>query len=196
MVPGSLLSVFALLGSAFAQQQVVGIFYEFEEEPTPAAYEAMIKETRALFDPAGIQVVWRKRGTATGAEAFSKVLFLKFKGACKAALAPTVDTDEFRETVRLGASRVAGKTVLPVAEVNCGEIQRFVQTAPAKQRGIALGWAMARVTAHELYHVLLQTLDHGRHGLSKAVVSASELAGQSFSFDHKDLKQFGAALEP
>jgi hypothetical protein len=196
VVPGSLLSVFALLGSAFAQQQVVGIFYEFEEEPTPAAYEAMIKETRALLHPAGIQVVWRKRGTAAGSETFSKVLFLKFKGACKAPLAPVVDTDEFRETVRLGASRVAGEQILPVAEVNCGEIQRFIGRAPAKQRGIALGWAMARVTAHELYHVLLQTLEHGKRGLSKAVVSASELGSPSFSFDHKDLKQFSAAIEP
>jgi hypothetical protein len=53
---------------------------------------------------------------------------------------------------------------------------------------------MARVTAHELFHMLLQTVDHGEQGLTKAVVSASELGRRSFSFRRDELQRFSAAF--
>ena len=187
--------MFLLSSAAFAQQPVVGIFYQFEQEPAALSYQAMVKETRALLDPAGVSVVWRKQGENSGAESFAKVLFVKFTGACKPVLKDTAAEEE-EPTVRLGSARVAQGNVLPVAEINCSEIQRFIAQAPARQRGIALGWAMARVTAHELYHALLQTTGHGKSGLAKAVVSAGELLGRSFSFNREELRHFHAAFTP
>jgi len=120
---------------------------------------------------------------------------VKFKGACNPILKDTTG-EEDSATFRLGSARVASGNVLPVAEINCSEIQRFMEPAPLRQRRIALGWAMARVTAHELYHSLLQTTGHGKQGLAKAVVSAGELLGRSFSFDREELLRFSAALAP
>ena len=188
MKPGSLLSVFLLFGAAFAEQPPIAIVYEFEQEPTAGSYSALVEETQTLLDPAGIRVVWRKQGSQSGSESFSQVVFVRYKGACRTSLGTAPDADF--ETVRLGAARVESGRVLPVAEVDCTEIRRFLDAAPARQRALTLGRALARVTAHELYHVLLRTTAHGRDGLSKATVGTAELGSRHFAFHQDEIQRF------
>lgn len=133
-------------------------------------------------------MVWRKQGSQSGSESFAQVIFVRYIGACRTSLGSAQDTDV--ETVRLGASRVESGKVLPVTEVDCTQIRRFLDAAPARYRARSLGRALARVTAHELYHVLLQTTAHGRGGLSKATIGAVELGNRRFSFHQGEIQRF------
>ena len=42
---------------------------------------------------------------------------------------------------------------------------------------------MARVVAHELYHVLMGSGDHGHDGVSKATFTTANLLDELFDFD-------------
>src|SRR5580658_1469108 len=45
------------------------------------------------------------------------------------------------------------------------------------------GQALARLLAHELYHVLNQTAGHAQTGIAKAQLTAAELVAERFQFD-------------
>jgi hypothetical protein len=61
--------------------------------------------------------------------------------------------------------------VMPYAEIQCDQIRTGlagVRLGPSqKDRQRALGLALGRVVAHELYHVLAKTTAHAEHGLAK-----------------------------
>ena len=47
--------------------------------------------------------------------------------------------------------------------------------------------AVARVAAHEIYHILAQTADHDESGVAKASFSANDLMIEGFSFKASSL---------
>ena len=42
---------------------------------------------------------------------------------------------------------------------------------------------MARVVAHELYHVLMRTTEHARAGVARSCFSTSDLLTERFEFE-------------
>jgi hypothetical protein len=87
----------------------------------------------------------------------------------------------------LAATNVTDGRVLPFAAVNCAALTRSLasvlsQTAAA-QRDYYYGRAMARVIAHELYHILMQTPDHSRNGVSRSCFSTADLVSERFEFE-------------
>ena len=42
---------------------------------------------------------------------------------------------------------------------------------------------MARVVAHELYHVLMRTTEHARAGVARSCFSSSDLLAERFEFE-------------
>jgi hypothetical protein len=42
---------------------------------------------------------------------------------------------------------------------------------------------MARVVAHELYHVLMRTTEHARSGVARSCFSTSDLLTERFEFE-------------
>jgi len=51
------------------------------------------------------------------------------------------------------------------------------------QRDYLYGRAMARVAAHELYHVVIGSRDHGHEGVAKPAFSVGDLLDERFDFD-------------
>jgi hypothetical protein len=54
---------------------------------------------------------------------------------------------------------------------------------PDSVREFVLGRALARVLAHELYHILTQSENHADSGVAKAALSVADLMGSRFEFD-------------
>jgi hypothetical protein len=48
---------------------------------------------------------------------------------------------------------------------------------------------MARVLAHELYHVLAQTRDHAAEGIGKPCFTAADLVSSRFEFEATSLSR-------
>ena len=55
------------------------------------------------------------------------------------------------------------------------------------QRDFLYGRAMARVIAHELYHVVTGSRDHAREGVAKPKFTVPDLLNEVFEFDHMAL---------
>ena len=77
--------------------------------------------------------------------------------------------------------------ILPFIEVDCDRVRRHVRGAlwgPEMDRAAYLyGRALARVLAHELYHVLSGRAHHTETGLTAPTVSGRQLISNSFVFE-------------
>jgi hypothetical protein len=95
------------------------------------------------------------------------------------------------QSAGLGWTHLSDGEILPFAEVDCDRMRALMQNnlfrLAAAGRAAAFGRAMARVTAHELYHVLARTMRHGS-GISKPAYSAQELLADEFVFDSRETK--------
>ncbi len=141
----------------------------------------MQQEVDRLLKPAGLSLRWRLAGENQGRETFAGLVVLNFKGICKAdgVPRPSDDFGSMGETRALASTQVLRGRVLPYSDVECDELRKALAfLAPGSgrlERQTALGRAMGRVVAHELYHILASTTSHAETGLAKATHSLSEL---------------------
>lgn len=162
--------LFTVLAACAQTAPTLGVYMEFEAAPGNTPLEIMQREVGALFQSTGISVNWRYTRENRGNETYSRLVVLRFTGACRAERASK--PEEAGERIVVGDTRVLKGRVLPFSEVRCDEVRRALSyLAPAatvEQRQKALGLAMGRVVAHELYHVLAHTTEHTQRGLTQA----------------------------
>ena len=86
----------------------------------------------------------------------------------------------------LAQSQIMDGRVLPFGSVNCDQVRRFI--APSEkspylgQRNTSLGRALARVIAHEVYHMLTGSQNHASQGIGRSAHSRVELSETTFRF--------------
>jgi hypothetical protein len=154
---------------------------DFESVPGPTAMAAMEQEVNELLKPSGIALDWRLAKENRGDHPFASLVVLRFKGTCKAEQLPAGvgDFGSLGETHALASTRVAGGRVLPFSEVECDQVRsalRFLHPgAGLRERQLALGRALGRVVAHELYHIFARTTAHSALGLAKSSQSLEDL---------------------
>ena len=173
----------------------IGVFMDFESAPGAASVEIMKREVESLLKPSGVSLAWRLVRDNHGNEPFAGLVVLKFKGQCKAEGAYSV-TDAFGsagESETLASTKVDHGRVLPYSEVECDQVRQALSyLAPGagqKERQRALGVAMGRVVAHELYHILAGTTTHAGKGLAKASHSFEDLVStDKLSFTAEDAR--------
>jgi hypothetical protein len=134
--------------------------------------------------PAGLHFDWYPLADA-GGRVSSQLAVIHFKGACNAAdLRPDPGYPG-----PLGWTHVSDGEILPFIDVNCEGIRLFVQhdliALPAAEREETFGRAVARVVAHELYHLLANTKAHRGSGIGKAAYNVGDLLSKIFRFDTK-----------
>src|SRR4051812_22316133 len=131
-----------------------------------APLEHMKREVSATMGRAGYQVEWLMRGAERPDTPFLVVVGLD--GVC----APTEVGDEPAAGVSLAKTSVVDGRVLPFSTVACGALSRTLgpelARAPGARRDFLFGRAMARVVAHELYHVLAGTTEHAHSGIARS----------------------------
>ena len=64
------------------------------------------------------------------------------------------------------------------------------------QRELSFGRALARVLAHELYHILLDTEQHAKSGVTKSHLTPHDLIGESLDFEPDQIEQFRVSAVP
>lgn len=156
----------------------VGVFIDFDAAPSARSVEEMKKEAAKIMQDAGYLLDWRALRENQGREAFANVVVLKFHGKCRLEYPAVVDGIE---EVTLASTEVEDGHVLPYSDVQCDEVRKALPYAKA-DRQKALGLALGRVVAHELYHVLAQTTRHAAAGLAKASHNWTDLVTGEASF--------------
>ncbi len=182
---------FGLAGHAEETKPSVGVFMDFDTDPAGVAVDAMKREVDSILKPAGLDVNWRTLSENRGSEAFSGLVVVKFKGKCQVEpwRGDAAEPELTDEKLVLGTSLVSGGRVLPFSEVECDQVRKTVAyegRSTEVERQCALGRAMGRVVAHELYHVLACTTKHVGHGLARSTQSLKEMAAGQIGFRKDD----------
>jgi hypothetical protein len=155
----------------------------------PAAPLAQMKhEVSALMHQAGYRVEWRSLDGDRGEDADAPLLaVLELTGTCGIAPGYAVMEHSAATSNSLATTTVTDGQVLPFSALNCTVLTRSVSAALAQDAGarrdFLYGRAMARVVAHELYHVLMRTTEHTRLGVARSCFSTSDLLTERFEFE-------------
>ena len=168
--------VFAGLSTAMAQSAVPSdselIVYLRGASSQPAVPIRYMKaELEAIMHRAGFEVSWRAANQPIDAPFLAVV---DFSGTCAPGPA-----SPFREETSLASTSITDGRVLPFSKIDCAALTRAVGPIGDAVYGLA----MARVLAHELYHVLAQTTHHGRAGIAKPCFRTTDLLATAFEFE-------------
>lgn len=146
----------------------------------------MKQDLAALMRTAGYQVSFRTPRTGAGDDA-SYLAVVQLNGTCAlpagyiGILGPPVNGES------LATTNITDGQVLPFSTVNCEALTRSVapalRTSVAAQRDFLYGRALARVVAHELYHILAGSIDHAKSGVARSCFSQDDLVAERFNFE-------------
>jgi hypothetical protein len=168
----------------------LAIYYVFDNPPSAALVTEMQGEVNRVLGDAGLRVAWRAIESPRNGEDFPGIVFLRFHGVCSWVQGDAAD--ERRSDVSgqsLAETDIADGHVLPFGSVDCDRLRRFLAPAMesdrSPERNAALGRAIARVSAHEIYHMLTGSEEHARRGIARAFHTRAELTAPAFAFAPK-----------
>ncbi|HUB79778.1 MAG TPA: hypothetical protein VMB03_13320 [Bryobacteraceae bacterium] len=198
----ALLALLVRTGAAADIPTSLGIYLSFDSAPAAASVDEMKHAVEGLLRPTGMTLAWRLISQSSGTEVFSRLAVIRFKGSCEVeAPAPQNLFGSFGETHVLATTAVTGGEVSPYTNVQCDEVRRvlaFVRHgAGVLERERALGLALGRVVAHELYHILADTGRHSSEGIAKATQMLPDLvSGDDLRFDPSSARAIEDRLKP
>jgi hypothetical protein len=144
-------------------------------------------EVKSLLARLGANVTWR-RGAPGEITRPDEVFVILIRAAVQGSDALVLGATRIRSST----SRVLWVRVANVAEaVGVSSYRPLRLQPPLEQRRVAI--ALGRVIAHELVHVLVPSLPHGR-GLMAGMLARRELTGPSILVDAEVTLAFRAAL--
>jgi hypothetical protein len=154
--------------------------------------DSMKRELARLMRSAGYEIEWRgPRDSNIDTGAFLAVV--EFRGDCDASSGKSYAGSAPSGVSDLASTFVSDGRVLPFSWVNCANLANILAPALADQPGaradFIFGRAVARLLAHEFYHMLMQTRDHTRNGVSKPCFTLSDLLDERFEFEASALAQ-------
>ncbi len=164
----------------------VAVYLKVQRDDSPAAVGEMKTELERLMQSAGVRIHWRDTRKEPGGN-HQELVVLALRGVCDAPHETLSSPQLLNQSSSLGSSAVADGRILPFSYVDCSALTRFighsVAELPAALRNFTYGRAMARLAAHELYHVLSKSSDHTQTGIGKAQFAISDLLSDHLEFE-------------
>jgi len=166
----------------------LGLFTTFQDHPcAPSTLQEMRLELEDILSPLGFHLEWRSETDNPPGEAFNYIVSVHFRGNCL----PEAPWGVTPEVDKLGGTHITDGNVLPFGEVNIDAVRRttwpLLIRDGAAQATVLLGRALARVLAHEVYHMLARTQRHTWRGLAKRRLTAHELVVDPVRFGAPEL---------
>jgi hypothetical protein len=184
-----LVSLVAASISAFAFEGLPGLhqpitFVVQSENPIePKAFEEMQREMNRLLARSERRVEFLDRKQIQPGVDVADLTVVRFRGNCRM----TVDPVYLDERGPLAFAHTADGDVLPFAEVLCDRVRKAALSAMhggdhAKGQEL-MGRAMARVLAHELWHVKTNSTGHTKSGVTRHALSGKQLIADQLDFE-------------
>jgi hypothetical protein len=156
-----------------------------DDASSPDVLWEMQHELSLLMQNAGFRLVWRGSGDPPSSGGAAHLVIVELRGPCS-VLAGSRDAPLPASLVLASSAVVDGK-VLPFSRVDCVALNRFLAPVISEnteaQRCYLYGRSMARLLAHEFFHVLAQTEAHTSSGIAKARFSTADLLADHFDFE-------------
>lgn len=157
----------------------------------------MKQELGHLLQAAAIHVEWQDPAVDRSAPENDYSALVRLRGSCR----PTEPSARFEHSVSgpftLASSAVSDGVVLPFGDIDCAALNSFLGPSLWKDsdqvREFVYARAVARLMAHELYHVIGQTHDHARSGVAEPSFTVAELLSDHFDFNESTLGELHAS---
>jgi hypothetical protein len=177
-------------GASIAPQAgntLLTVVFQFDGPYTEKAFVEMKHEVGSILKDSGIQLDWRARNLVSSSESFANLVVVKFRGVCR------MDSHDHRDQDPgpLAFTHTSQGVVLPFSEVACNRVRsslrRVMSGGDYTRSDVIFGRALARVLAHELYHVMARTESHAAKGIAQRALSGSELMGDQLELSEDEL---------
>jgi len=160
----------------------------------------MKREVASLMSQAGYHVEWRSLDAPRGEESDASMLaVLELNGTCGLAAGYGAAERPLAGNTSLATTSITDKQVMPFSSLNCTALTRSVSATLGQDAGarrdFLYGRAMARVVAHELYHVLMRTAEHARGGVARSCFSTADLLTERFEFEGATLARLRSRID-
>jgi hypothetical protein len=160
---------------AQAQTRTLGLYAGPARGLNDQSRLAMQEELARLLAPAGIEIIWKDSSARRSGEDFELIAVSSFEGSCSLEGPHQIPVSK-----SLADTSISDGHVLPFFRVDC---TRLIQMLGRHISSSVLGRALARVMAHEIYHIVARTPEHQETGVAKAVFAAQDLTDSGFEFD-------------
>ena len=179
------LCALACANSGSAAKAPLGVYYSFDAPAPAALLDEMQSELTRILAPSGLSADWRASDEPRRhGEDFPGLVVFRFSGHCT--------VDDFEGDAPNPAGQALAETdiinghVLPFAKVDCDRVRALIaptlKRMPRDWQTETLGRALARVGAHEIYHMLTGVEEHASRGIFQAGHSRRDLTATTFSF--------------
>ena len=173
------------------------VYLRADAKQSPAPLAWMKRELTPLMQSAGYRVEWRDSQTAGAVPSVDQLVVVELRGTCGLNNGTATASDDLNQ---LAATAITDGHVLPFATVNCANLNYTLgasfATEAGARRDFLYGRAMARVVAHELYHMIVGTKDHTVDGVSKPCFNMTDLTAERFAFEPAVLAKFRQTIAP
>ena len=163
------------------------LVFQFDGPYSEKSFREMKQELGSILKGSAIQIDWRERNQVSSSESFANLVVVNFHGACK--IGPAADREA--EPGPLAFTHTSDGAILPFSEVECDRVRSTLLRAKPRQdyghSEIVFGRALARVLAHELYHVLAGTESHSHQGITQRALSGADLVSDQLELDPAEL---------
>jgi len=172
------LALLALLASLAVHAQPSLVLYLAAVPPEAVAEQAMKAEFASLTEPLGLHTEWRSLAARTSEGESNQLIVVHLSGNCSAA----AEASAVATGTPIASVQEAGGRILPFIDVHCDALTALLRPSlkelSAYQQRSLLGQALARILAHEVYHITGQTHDHTASGLTQARLNSTELTAR------------------
>jgi hypothetical protein len=171
---------------ANAQTHTLAVYYSPASAIDSTTMDSLQQELQRVLLPAGIQLLW-PTGPEDKTKESERLVVGSFDGNCSAGELPLlkpigIPKDTLADTLVSRRGRV-----LPFFHVDCTSVVRTLRPVldhvSMPMRDAILGRALARVIAHEIYHILAQSTDHAESGVAKPQFSLRDLMAERLDFN-------------
>lgn len=184
--------VIAIGGASISAAAELTVILDVRGTLEPAVHIEFRREFERILKVPDLRIGWRILSAKTAQESFERLAIVRLNGACLAGRTPLPIVEE-PDGPPLGLAHVADGKVLPFAEVDCDAVRWMLkgtlQEAGAESRSVLVGRALARVAAHEVYHILAGTTDHCGSGVARESFTLRDLTVRRFRFANHSLER-------
>jgi hypothetical protein len=143
-------------------------------------------ELSVLMHSAGYRVEWREPGKSSGDAGGAALAVVELQGTCDILTEAGGQPTNGGSSSNLATTAVSDGRILPFSSMDCGALTRMLAPALAGENSdlqqYSYGRAMARIVAHELYHVLSKDHGHAEDGVAKPAFATGDLLANHFVF--------------
>jgi hypothetical protein len=156
------------------------------------AVHEMGREAAQILKRSGVSLHWRVGAPPESVNGL--LVVVKLVGRCDMDGSPA-----FLEPGPLGWANATNGNILPFSNLACNNLRGAVESASRTGNPLhgntLLGKAMGRVLAHELYHIVADTSEHTRGGVTQSALTPRDLTSGQLELGPADVEAIQDGLQ-